>query len=309
LTNGTAERKAARRLRRTVRPHRDTGAARGTPQSVALQRRPRHSRFRRLPTLRGRVQTGEPQAALEQMLVSEAQRASRRWIRLAQRRACQLLQLRARSASSGRSGDAAAAFSFARASASARGVLSPSSATLPAQDDLSRRRALQPRHARGAAVRASDTARSAEAQLFAQPVAPIGIFQPLLHDLRTAQTAVVRCCPIGSRQVETRLETVPRATLAGERILPTDGWLRRQDNQAARGATTTTWSLTTARKRSWSTSNPESRRAADNYVEPAAPDLIPPLLGLHKHLRHLAQAQTVSAIRITPVERRASQHC
>src|SRR5262249_61143031 len=98
---------------------------------------PRHSRLRPEPTQRRRGPSNEPKVALEQMLVSETQRAARRWIRLAQPRACELVQLRARSASSGRSRDAASAFSLAQAPPSARGLLSPRSATFSAQDDLS----------------------------------------------------------------------------------------------------------------------------------------------------------------------------
>src|SRR5262249_38413423 len=149
---------------------------------------PRHSRLRPEPTQLGRGPSNEPKVALEQMLVSETQRAFRRWIRLAQPRACQLVQLRARSASSGRSRDSAAAFSLAQAPPGSRGLLSPPSASLSTEDDLSRRRAPQPRHERGAALGANDAARSAEAQLVAQPVALIGIFQPLLHDLGAAAT-------------------------------------------------------------------------------------------------------------------------
>jgi hypothetical protein len=69
-------------------------------------------------------------------------------------------------------------------------MLSPPPATLPAQNDLSGRCTLQPRHERGAALRANDAGRAAEPQPFAQTVAQIGIFQPLALDLRRSQTAI-----------------------------------------------------------------------------------------------------------------------
>src|SRR5215469_4657525 len=146
------------------------------------------------------------------MPVSELQRVQRRCIRLTQPGVRRLVQLRARSASSRRSRDAACSFSVAQAPPGARGLLSPPSATLPAQDDLSGGRTLQPRHERRAALGANDAGRPASAQLLAQPVPLLGIVQPLLHDLSAAPTAAAHGFLIGG--VEPRFQAYPRTALA-----------------------------------------------------------------------------------------------
>jgi len=91
-------------------------------------------------------------------------------------------------------------------------VLSPSSTTLPAQDDPSRRRALQPRHERGAALGANNAGWPAKSQLFAQPVPLLRIAEPLLHDPGAAATTAPHRFLVSG--VELRLEADPRPALA-----------------------------------------------------------------------------------------------